>query len=525
MASRMHKIDCRVEGLEHLSDVRFKDIQHQLQEQSNRMTAIEFQLQHLVKQHQDHHAEVQQLEHSLSTKLEDECSLVKDTLETKVQELGRAIMDCLKRRDGQLRSLIQSSGGATSTPHFSHTISDHSSFRPVHYKTPIKLEFPKFGSLDGEDPITYLERCDEYLAIQPLNDSEILSMLPSVLTHTVKDWWVAEKKVRTWSQFKSAFLRSFLSDDHEVEVERRIRERKQRVDESIRTFAYQYRALCLRLKPSMIESEILQATLRNCNPRIASILRGTVTTVDDLVRVGTLIERDLSEERAFWRQRHHEQNSKPSETSKFTKGRQPNPHIAVCSENSGKPLTTLTLPITIRSRQYQAILDTGSTYSLVQESCWHQLKSNHEALQSSRGQSFSLANGYVQSALGKVVWQGTTHGHNYPLRAYVMRDCDLAFSVVLGLEFLRTSGIIIDFKNSTYSLPEEGDVVHFFTTSSPSPTVSLHLALPLVLTASTTLTTIKELVGRADASKAQKRQLEGLMLDWPTVCTDILGLT
>ncbi len=526
MASRMHKIDCRVEGLENLSDVRFKDIQHQLQEQSNRMTAIECQLQHLVKQHQDHHAEVQQLEHSLSTKLKDECSLVKDTLETKVQELGRAIMDCLKRRDGQLRSLIQSSGGATSTPHFSHTISDHSSFRPVHYKTPIKLEFPKFGSLDGEDPITYLERCDEYLVIQPLNDSEILSMLPSVLTHTAKDWWVAEKKkVRTWSQFKSAFLQSFLSDDHEVEVERRIRERKQRVDESIRTFAYQYRALCLRLKPSMIEREILQATLRNCNPRIASILRGTVTTVDDLVRVGTLIERDLSEERAFWRQRHHEQNSKPSETSKFTKGRQSNPHIAVCSENSGKPLTTLTLPITIRGRKYQAILDTGSTYSLVQESCWHQLKSNHEALQSSRGQSFSLANGYVQSALGKVVWQGTTHGHNYPLRAYVMRDCDLAFSVVLGLEFLRTSGIIIDFKNSTYSLPEEGDVVHFFTTSSPSPTVSLHLALPLVLTAPTTLTTIKELVGRADASKAQKRQLEGLMLDWPTVCTDILGQT
>ncbi len=270
-------------------------------------------------------------------------------------------------------------------------------------------------------------------------------MLPSVLTHTANDWWVAEKKVRTWSQFKYAFLQSFLSDDHEVEVERRIRERKQRVDESIRMFAYQYRALCLRLKPSMTEREILQATLRNCNPRIASILRGTVTTVDDLVRIGTLIERDISEERAFWRQIHQEQNSKPSETGKLTKGRQSNPHIAVCSENSGKPLMTLTLPITIRGHQYQAILDIGSTYSLVQESCWHQLKSNHEVLQSSRGQSFSLQKN-VQSALGKVVWRGTIHGHNYPLRAYVMKDCDLAFSVVLGLEFLRTSGIIIDFK-------------------------------------------------------------------------------
>lgn len=260
----------------------------------------------MVKQHQNQHTEIQQLEHSLSTMLKDECSQVKDILETKVQELGQAIIDCLKWRDGQLRSLIQSSGGSTSTPHFSHTIPDQSSFWPVHYKTPIKLDFPKFGSLDGEDPITYLERCNEYLAIQPLNDSEILSMLPSVLTHIAKDWWVAEKKkVRTWSQFKSAFLQSFLSDNHEVEVERRIRERKQRVKESIRTFTYQYRVLCMRLKPSMTDCEIFQATLQNCNPRIASIFfKGTVTTVDDVVRVGTLIERDISKERAFWRQRH-----------------------------------------------------------------------------------------------------------------------------------------------------------------------------------------------------------------------------
>lgn len=101
----------------------------------------------------------------------------------------------------------------------------------------------------------------------------------------------------------------------------------------------------------------------------------------------------------------------------------------------------------------------------------------------------------------------------------------MAFSVVLGLEFLRTSGIIVDFRNSSYSLPEECDVVHYFTTSSPSPTVSLHLALPLVPMASTTLTTIKELVDQADVSKAQIPQLEGLMLDWPTVCTDNLGQT
>jgi len=39
-----------------------------------------------------------------------------------------------------------------------------------------------------------------------------------------------------------------------VEAERRIRERKQVVgEEDIRSFVYQYRALCLRLKPTMTE--------------------------------------------------------------------------------------------------------------------------------------------------------------------------------------------------------------------------------------------------------------------------------
>ncbi|KAG1945241.1 thy-1 membrane glycoprotein [Pimephales promelas] len=525
LAARMHKIECKMEGWEGSSNIHFKDIQYQLDVQSNRMTAIENQLQHILNLHQDHHTEIQQLEDSLSAKLEAGCGQVKVTLEAKVQDLEKATIDCLKRRDSQLRSLIQSSEGATSTPNFNHTGVTHSSFRPMHCQTPVKLEFPKFGSLDGEDPITYLERCDEYLAMQPLNDVEILSMLPSVLTYTAKDWWLAEKKkVKTWAQFKSAFLQSFLSEDHEVEVERRIRERKQGVDESIRTFAYQYRALCLRLKPAMTEREILQATLRNCNPKIASILRGTATTVDELVRVGTLIERDIAAERAFWRQRHQENSPKSAEANRNSKGRPFNPHIAVFSEHDGKPMSTLTLPITIKGHQYQAILDTGSTYSIVQESCWQQLSPN-EVMQSSRGQSFSLANGHVQTALGKIAWQATVHGHDYPLRAYVMRDSDLAFSVVLGLEFLMTSGIRLDFKNSTYTLPEDSDTIYSFNTSSPLPMVSLHLALPLVPTTSTTLTAVKEVVSRADASKAQKRQLEGLMLDWPTVCTDNLGQT
>lgn len=92
-----------------------------------------------------------------------------------------------------------------------------------------------------------------------------------------------------------------------METERKIRKRKQTVDENIRSFVYQYRALCLRLKPAMTEREILQAILRNGNPCIASILRGTVSMKKEQGHVGTLVERDLNGDKVFWRQRQAKQ--------------------------------------------------------------------------------------------------------------------------------------------------------------------------------------------------------------------------
>lgn len=50
----------------------------------------------------------------------------------------------------------------------------------------------------------------------------------------------------------------------------------------------------------MSEKDILLAILRNCNPRLASLLRRTVTNVGELVRIGTQIERDLDEAKKYW---------------------------------------------------------------------------------------------------------------------------------------------------------------------------------------------------------------------------------
>jgi len=64
-----------------------------------------------------------------------------------------------------------------------------------------------------------------------------------------------------------------------------------------------------------------------------------------------------------------------------------------------------------------------------------------------QSQTFSLANGHVQTPLGKVVWNCTLHGHQYPFRAFVKKDQGLTLSIILGQEFLMDSGIQIDFKD------------------------------------------------------------------------------
>ncbi len=205
------------------------------------------------------------------------------------------------------------------------------------------------------------------VAIRPLNDCEILASLTSVLKGTAKDWWLAEKKnVQTWQRFKEIFLRSFLSEDYEEEAARRLFERKQGTKESIRDFAYHYRALCLRRNKDMSEREIVHAILRNCNPRLASLLRGTVRVVDDLVRFGTQIEKDFEESRRYWSQVNSETQQRRANVSREVVPRSSlaNTRTMQSTKSVVQP-EMITLPIILRGRYLKAMIDTGSTLSLI----------------------------------------------------------------------------------------------------------------------------------------------------------------
>lgn len=513
---------------------------------SDRMAIIEDSLQsNVLSMNRD----LKSMEEMLRYHIERECSKVKQSLELSVQDLGKTMVDCLRRRDAKIEAMIRASmPPITSTPVATHSQDAHfpnlplreiskgdfnsSSYPVYHLKPPVKIEFPCFGDKECEaDPISYTEKCEEFLAVRPLADAEILAALNSVLKGTAKDWWKAERsKVKNWVQFKAAFLKSFLSEDYEAEAERRIRERRQAPQESIRDFAFQFRALCLRWRSNISEKDVLQHILRNCNPRLASLLRGTVHTVDDLVRVGTLIEKDLQESKTYWSQ-VHKAEQKQSLTSPTQGGRKTSGGIGLCQSPRDQTSNQLTLPLLLRSYHCYALLDTGSTYSLIQESLWCRVKRPKEELNPGQDCAFVLANGQVHHALGYAEMKVILQGQEWKLDVYVMKDSHLAFPVVIGLDFLSLSGLILDFRRDCYALPCGNEVCSFSFNRQGSGTDSaahmqLYLAIPIAPPPPPgTEDLIANLVERADTSEPIRKQLDDLLHEWPSVCTDSLGHT
>lgn len=53
------------------------------------------------------------------------------------------------------------------------------------YRITVKLEFPRFSSVEREDPLAFIARCEEYLATNLLSDIEVIPTLSSELEQTI----------------------------------------------------------------------------------------------------------------------------------------------------------------------------------------------------------------------------------------------------------------------------------------------------------------------------------------------------
>lgn len=187
----------------------------------------------------------------------------------------------------------------------------------------------------------------------------------------------------------------------------------------------------------MTEKEMIQAILRNCNPRLVSLLRGNLQSVHELVRVGTQAERDISESKKYWNMMNVDEQRKKNVMSQESQRKSTPSYTRVVQniiENLQHNSRNLTIPLNIQGKQLAALIDTGSSLSLMQKSQWKHL-CNEEILLLSRGQTFLLANGHHQAAVGKVSWMVKVHNVPVDVEFYIMNDSDLAVPVILGMDF------------------------------------------------------------------------------------------
>ncbi|KAL2080611.1 hypothetical protein ACEWY4_024404 [Coilia grayii] len=329
----------------------------------------------------------------------------------------------------------------------------------------------------------------------------------SVLHGTARDWWeIARATVTSWEDFQTDFLSAFLSEDYEEELADRVRTRRQGTAEPIRDFAFSYRALCNRWRPAMADHEMVKLIFKNAKPHLTSQLRGRVATVDELARLGHQLEKDLEQQLEY--EKRHAGSSQPKTMFKgsskasdkasvvcwrcnghhtpascpqYQSGSQSTPKQArqtsqeqasgsqggkntfstVTTRKKGKnvkktetPPPTfpkqLVVPITIRSWFGKAIVDTGATFTLIQEDVWKDLKASGEELKPWLSGPLYLANGETEIPLGLVELKLTLQEHVFNLPVAVLTSNALAYPVVLGLDFLFLSGLQVNVTDLQY---------------------------------------------------------------------------
>jgi len=110
----------------------------------------------------------------------------------------------------------------------------------------------------------------------------------------------------------------------------------------------------------------------------------------------------------------------------------------------------LIVPVNIDSWQGQALVDTGSSYTLLNETLWVTMGYHTQQLRPWTEGAIYLADGGARQPLGWGDVEVTVHSLTVPLPVVVLAPQMLAFPVVLGLDYLFFSGWQMDIRNNVY---------------------------------------------------------------------------
>ncbi len=112
----------------------------------------------------------------------------------------------------------------------------------------------------------------------------------------------------------------------------------------------------------------------------------------------------------------------------------------------------LWVPVTIKGKEVKAVVDTGSTFTLMQESLWRQLGGAASARTPTTPQRFIMADGKVHQAMNQSIINYKWLGKMCRGETYIMKDAHLTFGLISGLDFLQPAEAILDIGQNRYGL-------------------------------------------------------------------------
>ncbi|XP_051787189.1 uncharacterized protein LOC127529004 [Erpetoichthys calabaricus] len=377
-----------------------------------------------------------------------------------------------------------------------------------------RMEFPKLApQCTPTGIVDFVEEVDLFVELHPLSGAELRGFLNTALSGPARSWWFAERhKCNTWAEFRAAFLKAFLSDEYQVLLEEKLRTFVQKPSQSLRDFVFEFRALCLKWRSDMREEEILRRVLDACDPRVAATLRGVVKSVDELVKVGSRVEKDWAAIGISGSRKGPTSRDVPCPKPRGKASVDPRADLTLVQAT----LPLLVLPIQVRGVTGEAVVDTGSTYTLMKYSLWEKLKVPHEQLRGSAKVKFFLADGRAHGARGRVPMRLCLHETHWETEVYILEDDHLSMPLLLGMDSLVSVGLTIHLSRLEYELP--GGEVHRFGTKAQSNLVWPNLCYYLAQL-------VDEPSPVEKAILEQPELVQPLLRRWHSVWTDKLGRT
>lgn len=122
----------------------------------------------------------------------------------------------------------------------------------------------------------------------------------------------------------------------------------------------------------------------------------------------------------------------------------------------------------------------------------------------------------MQTALGRSDWESEAYGKRFAITLYVMKNDDLIFPLSLGIDFMMSSGIILDFSKAVYTLPskngDEDRIYPFSSNEAPSlPHLLFYLAVPFLPNSTEYNQLVQQIVQAADTIHEYKTLLQRMM--------------